>query len=63
MGVNTEIHYKGRTMSLVEWADFLNIPRKTLEMRYRRGDIGWRLFRPVNGYASASGNSLVRELG
>ena len=47
---NIEIAYKARTMTLNEWAEFLSIPYSVLRMRYRRGDVGAKLFRPVNEY-------------
>jgi hypothetical protein len=63
MGLHTEIHYKARSMTLQEWAEFLGIPIKTLEMRYRRGDVGAKLFRPVASYSKNAMRGLVRELG
>lgn len=41
------VEYKCRCMTLAEWAEYLGMPRKTLEMRYKRGMRGSRLFAPV----------------
>lgn len=62
MGVRTEIYYKARTMTIQEWSEFLGIPLKTLEMRYRRGDVGAKLFRPVASYNKSDTHSLMRGL-
>jgi hypothetical protein len=45
--IDVEIPYKGRTMTLKEWADFLGLDVDVLRMRYRRGAIGWKLFAPI----------------
>ena len=62
MGVRTEIYYKARTMTIREWSEFLGIPLKTLEMRYRRGDVGAKLFRPVASYSKSDTHYLMRGL-
>ena len=57
-----EIAYKGRTMTLKEWAEFLGLDYDTLRMRHVRGATGWKLFAPTER-GKRKMRCLIRELG
>ena len=46
------ISHDGHSMTLKEWAKFLQIPYATLRMRYTRGKRGDDLFQQVRAYIS-----------
>jgi hypothetical protein len=48
------VDHDGRSMTLKEWARFLNIPYATLRMRYTRGKRGDDLFQQVRAYIAES---------
>ena len=41
---DTRVAHKGRNLTLETWAYIMQIPYKTLEMRYKRGKRGDALF-------------------
>lgn len=45
---NVKIEYDNESITLIELSEITKIPYKTLNMRYRRGDRGDYLVRPIN---------------
>lgn len=42
------IEYEGRTVTVTELSEIVGIKRQTILTRYRVGDRGWRLWRPLD---------------